>query len=91
VPIKPAHFATGFFVALLGRNYRNEILNNVVAFTDGKDLTGNYALDNLHPELVRSGKMASGVSKRELHTLRKHLRCLAANDDAVFPAYAGKA
>jgi hypothetical protein len=89
--VKPVHFATGFFVALLGRNYRDEILNNVVAFSDGKDLTGNYALDNLHPELVRSGKMASGVSKRELHTLRTHLRCLAANDDAVFPAYAEKA
>ena len=89
--VKPVHFATGFFVALLGRNYRDEILNNVVAFSDGKDLTGNYALDNLHAELVRSGKMANGISKRELHTLRKHLRCLAGNDDAVFPAYAEKA
>ena len=89
--VKPVHFATGFFVALLGRNYRDEILNNVVAFSDGKDLTGNYALDNLYPELVRSGKMASGIGKRELHTLRKHLRCLAGNDDAVFPAYAEKA
>lgn len=89
--VKPVHFATGFFVALLGRNYRDEILNNVVAFSDGKDLTGNYALDNLHPELLRSGKMDSVIGKRELHTLRKHLRCLAGNDEAVFPAYAEKA
>lgn len=89
--VKPVHFATGFFVALLGRNYRNEILNNVVAFTDGKDPTGNYALDNLHLELLRSGKMAPEIGKRDLHTLRKHLRCLAANDEAVFPAYAEKA
>ena len=35
--------------------------------------------------------MAPGISKRELHTLRKHLRCLAGNDEAVFPAYAEKA
>jgi hypothetical protein len=85
--VKPVHFATGFFVALLGRNYRDELLNNVVAFSDGKDLTGNYALDNLHVELVRSGKMAVGVAKRELHTLRKHLRCLAGNDEATYPIY----
>ncbi len=89
--VKPVHFATGFFVSLLCRNYPDEILNNVVAFSDGKDLTGNYALDNLHQELVRSGRIASGIGKRELHTLRKHLRCLAANDEAVFPAYAEKA
>lgn len=83
--VKPVHFATGFFVALLGRSYPNEILNNVVAFSDGKDLTGNYALENLHPELARSGKLETGVGERELHSLRKHLRCLANNDDAVFP------
>jgi hypothetical protein len=89
--VKPVHFATGFFVSLLGRNYKDELLNNVVAFSDGKDLTGNYALENLHPELLRSGKMDAGISKRDLHTLRKHLRCLAGNDEAVFPAYAEKA
>jgi hypothetical protein len=89
--IKPVHFATGFFVALLGRNYKDELLNNVVAFSDGKDLTGNYALENLHPELQRSGKMNASVGKRELHILRKHLRCLAGNDEAVYPAYTGKA
>jgi hypothetical protein len=89
--VKPVHFATGFFIALLGRSYRNEILNNVVAFSDGKDLTGLYALNNLHPELLRLGKMSNDVTKRDLHILRKHLRCLAGNDDAVFPAYAEKA
>jgi hypothetical protein len=83
--VKPVHFATGFFVALLGRSYRNEILNNVVAFSDGKDLTGNYALDNLHLVLTSSGNISDGVGKRDLHTLRKHLHCLANNDDAVFP------
>ena len=89
--VKPVHFATGFFIALLGCNYRNEILNNVVAFSDGTDLAGLYSLNNLHPELIRLGKLSSDVSKQELRALRKHLRCLAGNDDAVFPAYAEKA
>jgi hypothetical protein len=85
--VKPVHFATGFFVTLLGRNYRDELLNNVVAFSDGKDLSGNYALDHLYHELVRSGKMTADVGKRELHTLRRHLRCLAGNDEATYPIY----
>jgi hypothetical protein len=89
--IKPVHLATGFFVAVLGRKYRGELLNNVVAFADGKDLTGNYALDNLHSELAQLDKIDKTVTPRDLHTLRKHLRCLAGNDEAVFPAYGEKA
>ena len=85
--VKPVHLATGFFVALLGRNYKDELLNNVVAFSDGKDPTGNYALDNLYSELMRSGKLAGSVGKRELHVLRRHLRCLAGNDEATYPIY----
>lgn len=89
--VKPVHFATGFFVSLLEHHYPAEVLNYVVAFSDGKDLSGNYALSNLHPELIRLNKLSSGIGLRELHTLRKHLRSLAANDEAVFPAYGEKA
>ena len=40
--------------------------------------------------MLRSGKINASVGKRELHTLRRHLRCLAGNDEAVYPAYTGK-
>lgn len=89
--VKPVHFATGFFVSLLGYHYDAEILNNVVAFTDGKDMTGNYSLHDLHPLLSREGKIGASISPRDLHILRKHLRCLTHNDEAVYPAYAEKA
>lgn len=89
--VKPVHFATGFLVSLLGRQYRNELLNNVVAASDGKELAGNYALENLHPALVGASKIGPMVGLRQLHTLRKHLRCLAHNDEAVFPVYGKKA
>lgn len=89
--VKPVHFATGFLVSLLGRQYRNELLNNVVAASDGKELTGNYALENLHPALALASKIGPTVGPRQLHTLRKHLRCLAHNDEAVFPVYGKKA
>jgi hypothetical protein len=88
--VKPVHFATGFFVSLFGCQYRTELLNNVVAFTDGKDLSGNYALEELHSTLASTGKIGASVGLRELHTLRRHLRCLANNDEAVFPIYGEK-
>jgi hypothetical protein len=89
--VKPVHFATGFFVALLGHSYKAELLNNVVAFSDGKDPTGDYILEILHKKLVELEKLTATVKWSELHTLRKHLRCLAGNDEAVFPAYAERA
>lgn len=88
--VKPVHFATGFFVSLFGRQYRTELLNNVVAFTDGKDLSGNYALTSLHAALASAAKIGTAVGLRELHTLRRHLRCIANNDEAVFPIYGEK-
>jgi hypothetical protein len=88
--VKPVHLATGFFVSLLGRHFRTELLNNVVAFTDGKDHSGNYALDNLHGTLRALERIRSGIGQRELHVLRKHLRSLANNDEAVFPVYGQK-
>lgn len=88
--VKPVHFATGFFVSLLGRQFRTELLNNVVAFTDGKDHAGNYALPALHATLRSSGKIQSGIGQRELHVLRKHLRVMVNNDEAVFPVYGEK-
>jgi len=88
--VKPVHLATGFFLSLLGRRYPLELLNNVVAFTDGKDHTGYYALPALHEALRAREKLESGVGQSELHTLRKHLRPLANNDEAVFPVYGEK-
>jgi hypothetical protein len=88
--VKPVHLASGFFVSLLGRQFRAEFLNNVVAFTDGKDHTGNYALGNLHAALRSADKIGPSIGQRELHLLRKHLRALANNDEAVFPIYGEK-
>ncbi|MBB5030536.1 hypothetical protein [Prosthecobacter vanneervenii] len=88
--VKPVHFATGFFVSLFGSQFRTELLNNLVAFADGKELSGNYRLDELHEALRTSGKIGAAVTKPELHTIRKHLRCLANNDEAVFPVYGEK-
>lgn len=88
--VKPVHFATGFFLSLLGKQNRTELLNNVVAFTDGKDHRGAYALPALHEKLKTEGKVGSRITRKEVHTLRKHLRSIINNDEAVFPIYGEK-
>lgn len=88
--VKPVHLATGFFVSLLGHRHRAELLNNVVAFTDGKEHSGNYGLASLHEALRAAGKIRTNMGRSELHTLRKHLQPLAGNDEAVFPVYGEK-
>jgi hypothetical protein len=88
---KPVHFATGFFVALKGNNYEQRRLNKTVAFSDGKQLQGDYALQNLHVLLTTEGKIETGIDAGRLQILRKHLRCLLDNDEAVYPSYGVKA
>lgn len=89
--VKPVHLATGFFVALLGRQYEQPILNKTVAFSETKNLEGDYSLPNLHRLLLNEEKIAVDIDLASLQVLRKHIRCLANNDDAVYPSYTGKA
>jgi hypothetical protein len=88
---KPVHFATGFFLAITGKNYEQRSLNKTVAFSDGKELQGDYALQGLHALLSKDGKIESAIDHSRLQVLRKHLRCLVDNDDAVYPSYGVKA
>jgi hypothetical protein len=88
---KPVHFATGFFLAITGQNYEQRSLNKTVAFSDGKELQGDYALQGLHALLSKDGRIESAIDPSRLQVLRKHLRCLVDNDDAVYPSYGGKA
>jgi hypothetical protein len=88
--VKPVHFATGFFVSLLGRQYGQRILNQTVAFSEGKDLEGDYALPNLHKLLLTKNLISSSIGMADLQVLRKHLRCLVNNDGGVYAAYAEK-
>lgn len=89
--VKPVHFATGFFVALLGRQYEQQLLNKAVAYSETKTVEGDYALPNLHNLLLKDDRISSEIDLSSLQVLRKQLRSLANNDDAVYPAYTGKA
>jgi hypothetical protein len=78
------HLATGFSY-LCWKTISDRASYNVVAFTDGKDQSGNYALPALHNTLRAAEKLHTGIGQTELHVLRMHLRSLVNNDEAVFP------
>jgi len=85
--MKPIHLATGFFVALLGRQSEQQLLNKTVAYSAGKSLEGDYALPQLHALLLQEDKISPAIDLALLQILRKQLRCLANNDEAVYPLY----
>lgn len=89
--VKPVHFATGFFVALLGAQYEQQILNKTVAYSDSKTLHGDYELPNLHRLLLSEDRISQEIDLEALQVLRKQLRSLSNNDGAVYPSYTGKA
>lgn len=89
--VKPVHFATGFFLAVTGRNYKQRDLNFTIALSARKEPEGKYALAALREHLIEAGRIAGSIEARELHLLRSHLHAVADNDDAVYPMFGAKA
>lgn len=89
--VKPVHFATGFFLAVTGKNYKQRDLNYTVALPARKEPEGKYALSALRDHLLEAGTISESLSLRDLHALRIHLQAVADNDDAVFPMFGKKA
>ena len=90
--VKPVHFATGFFLSILGRHSEQRAMNRAVALTAGGKEDDDYSLASVS-ELLKGEppRVVASVSAEAIHALRKHLSCLADNDEAVFPAFAEKA
>jgi hypothetical protein len=88
--VKPVHFATGYFLAVTGKNYKQRDLNYTVALPARKEPEGKYAIEALHDHLKEAGKIDPSLSHHDLHSLRIHLQAVADNDDAVYPMFGKK-
>ncbi len=88
--VKPVHFATGFFLAVTGQNYKQRDLNYTVALPARKEPEGNYTLSALQDHLTAAGKLPQSFSPRDLHLLRTHLQAVVDNDDAVYAMFGEK-
>ena len=52
--MKPAHFASGFFIALTGQVYANQLLNTVAVIRANKGLQKTYTPEEVLARLHRT-------------------------------------
>ena len=85
--MKPAHFASGFFTALTGRVYADELLNRVAVTSAGKGLLESYTPERVLETLKEKGLIADGLTQPDVELLRKQVNGIVDNDSAMFPAH----
>ena len=85
--MKPAHFASGFFIALTGRVHDNEVLNKVAVIRAAKGLQEGYTADRVLARLRDDGRVARSVAPADVELLRVQVNGVVNNDDAMFPAF----
>ena len=85
--MKPAHFASGFFTALTGQVYADELLNRVAVTSAGRGLLESYAPERVLETLKETRLIAEGLNQPDVELLRKQVNGVVDNDSAMFPAY----
>jgi hypothetical protein len=85
--MKPVHLFTTFFLTIIGRAQRNEMLNRTAVVRNKKGLLEGYTLDGLHDRLLTEGRIADTLTKKELDLIRWQLHALLNNDQAMNAAF----
>ena len=85
--MKPAHFASGFFLALTGRVYSNELLNQVAVTKANRGLVGGYAPEAVFQHLQDKKLIADRMTQAEVELLRIQVNGVVNNDAAMYPAF----
>ena len=85
--MKPAHFASGFFIALTGRVYANEVLNKVAVIRATKGLQEGYTAEDVFARLREDGVIAGSMAQADVELLRVQVNGVVNNDSAMFPAF----
>lgn len=84
--MKPAHFASGFFIALTGEVFSNELLNKTAVIRAAKGLLKDYETDALTARLAADG-VTDGLAAPAVELLRVQINGVVNNDDAMYPAF----
>ena len=85
--MKPAHFASGFFLALTGRIYANELLNQVAVTKANRGLLEGYAPDAIFQRLRGRKLIADSMTPAAVELLRMQVNGVVNNDSAMYPAF----
>lgn len=68
--MKPAHFASGFFMALNDEIYANELLNKVAVTKANKGLLEGYAPEEVLARLRKDKLIADTMTQADVELLR---------------------
>ena len=85
--MKPAHFASGFFIALTGHVYANELLNKVAVIQANKGLQRGYSAEDVLAKLQAGKLVARTMTQADVELLRVQVNGVVNNDDAMYPAF----
>ena len=85
--MKPAHFASGFFISLTDTVYSNEILNKVAVITANKGLQDGYAPEAVMNRLRADSLIAETATPADVEMIRVQVNGVVNNDAAMFPAF----
>ena len=85
--MKPAHFASGFFIALTGQVYANELLNKVAVIRANKGLQHGYTAEDVLAKLQADELVSPTMTQADVELLRVQVNGVVNNDAAMYPAF----
>ena len=85
--MKPAHFASGFFIALTGETFANELLNRVAVIRTNRGLLQDYTAEKVLDRLREDRLVAPAVAQSDVELLRVQVNGVVNNDSAMYPAF----
>ena len=85
--MKPAHFASGFFISLTDQVYGNELLNKVAVIKANKGLQAGYTAEAIMDRLRSDSLIADTMTQADVELLRVQVNGVVNNDAAMFPAF----
>lgn len=85
--MKPAHFASGFFISLTDKVYSDEVLNKVAVIKANKGLLEGYTPEDVVARLRSDSLIADAMSQADVELLRVQVNGIVNNDAAMFPAF----
>ena len=85
--MKPAHFASGFFISLIDEVYDNDLLNKVAVIKASKGLQGEYTPEEIVDRLRSDSLIADTMTQADVELLRVQVNGVVNNDSAMFPAF----
>ena len=85
--MKPAHFASGFFISLTDEVYSNELLNKVAVIKANKGLLKGYTPEAVTDRLRCESLILDTMTQAEVEMLRVQVNGVVNNDAAMYPAF----